>query len=173
MPNPIGVLEAGLTKEGIRFERGMLTISEPMPTPVIRQLKRWQQSPENAIVILDAPPGASCAVVETLRAVDFVLLVTEPTPFGVHDMKQMLGIVQEMSLPAGVVINRCGIGDGQMDEFLAQNNLPVLLRVPFTKELASGIAAGQNLIDVLPEYSRQLQHVHRQISEMLGGGEPC
>lgn len=170
--NPIGVLESGITEEGIHFSQGLLTISEPMPTPVIRQLKRLNHPSESAIVILDAPPGASCSVVETLRGTDFVLLVTEPTPFGMHDLKQTLGIVQEMAIPAGIVMNRDGIGDGQLDEFLSQNHLPVLLRVPFSKALATGIAAGRSLIDVLPEYRQRLQSLFQQIADCAIGGKP-
>jgi MinD superfamily P-loop ATPase len=171
--NAIGVLESGATDEGIHFSRGMLTISEPMPTPVIRQLKRLDRPAKESIVILDAPPGASCSVVETLRGSDFVLLVTEPTPFGLHDLKQMLGIVQEMGIPAGIVINRDGIGDSRMDEFLSQNHLPILLRVPFSKTLATGIAAGDSLINLLPEYHQRLQNLFQQIASFVTEGKPC
>lgn len=173
IPNPIGALESGLTSDGIHFSRGLLTISEPMPTPVIRQLKKSVRPSKDSIVILDAPPGASCSVVETLRGADFVLLVTEPTPFGLHDLKQMLGIIKEMGIPAGIVINRDGIGDSRMDEFLSQNHLPVLLRVPFDKMLATGIAAGKSLIDVFPEYRLCLLTLFQQISDRINEGAPC
>jgi MinD superfamily P-loop ATPase len=88
-PNPIGALETGQTDTGIDFARGVLSISEPMSTPIIRQLKRWKQGVPDQITILDAPPGASCSVVETVRGSDFVLLVTEPTPLGLlHDLNR-------------------------------------------------------------------------------------
>ena len=173
IPHPIGVLESGTARDGIHFSRGVLTISEPMPTPVIRQLKKTVRQSKDAIVILDAPPGASCSVVETLRGTDFVLLVTEPTPFGFHDLKQMLGIVSEMGIPAGIVINREGIGDSRMDEFLDQNNLPGMMRIPFTKALASGIAAGNTLIDVLPEYRQKFEVLYQKIVATLDGGVVC
>jgi MinD superfamily P-loop ATPase len=173
--NPIGVLETGMTSHGIQFSRGLLTISEPMPTPIIRQLKRLERpsDPGDTIMILDAPPGASCSVVETLRGTDFALLVTEPTPFGLHDLKQMLGIVREMDIPTGIVLNRDGMGDNRVQDFLDQNNLPVLLRVPFLKELAAGIASGQSLVDIMPEYRLRLQHMYLQILEITTGGESC
>lgn len=173
VPNQIGKLEAGRTKEDIRFAQGVLTISEPMPTPVIRQLKRWDQTSETDVTILDAPPGASCSVVETLRGSDYALFVTEPTPFGLHDLKQALGIAQEMNIPAGVVINRDGIGDDQVDRFLSQNDLPVLLRIPFSKTLAAGIAAGKSLIEELPEYRSRFKGVFRQIVESIAEGKSC
>jgi MinD superfamily P-loop ATPase len=125
-----------------------------MPTPIIRQLKRWKQGAPDQIVILDAPPGASCSVVETVRGSDFVLLVTEPTPFGLHDLKQMVGILREMGIPAGVVINRDGIGDGALEAYcIAAEGLPVrMLRIPFDRAIAEGTAKGQSLIDISPEY---------------------
>ena len=158
VPNQIGMLESGLTRDGIYFSHGQLTISEPMPTPVIRQLKRLNRVSDDSIVIFDAPPGASCSVVETLRGADFVILVTEPTPFGLHDLKQMLGIIKEMGIPTGIIINRDGIGDSQMDKFLTQNHLSILLRIPFDKLLATSLAAGHNLIDVYPEYRQHFRN---------------
>jgi MinD superfamily P-loop ATPase len=151
-PNPIGVLEAGPAESGIAFAHGILTISEPMPTPIIRQLKRWKTSGPDQILILDAPPGASCSVVETVRGSDFVLLVTEPTPFGLHDLKQMVGILREMGIPAGVVINRDGIGNGSLEAYCTAENLPILLRIPFDRAIAEGTAQGRSLIELYPAY---------------------
>jgi MinD superfamily P-loop ATPase len=173
IPNPIGVLESGATGEGLHFSRGILTISEPMPTPIIRQLKHLTNPEPESVVILDAPPGASCSVVETLRGVDFVLLVTEATPFGYHDLKQMLGILSDMHIPAGIVINRDGIGDNRMDEFLAQNRLTVLMRIPFDQLLAEGLAAGKPLIEIYPAYRQRLQELYRQIVACVDGGKSC
>ncbi len=173
VPNPIGMLESGLTQEGIRFARGLLTISEPMPTPIIRQLKKSELISKDDIVIYDAPPGASCSVVETLRGVDYALLVTEPTPFGLHDLKQMLGIAQEMNIPVGIVINRDGIGDARMEAYLQEHHLPILLRIPYLRILATGIASGKTLIDILPEYREHLQHLYAQILEQGIGGVSC
>ncbi len=166
--NPIGILEYGIGLENIDFFQGQLTISEPMPTPVIRQLKKMEHLLLNTIDIFDAPPGASCSVVETLRGVDFVLLVTEPTPFGLHDLKQMLGILRDMNIPAGIVINRDGIGDDCLKESLMEYHIPILLRVPFDRILAENLAAGLTLVDVYPEYRDTLQRLYRQITELVG-----
>ena len=151
IPKPIGVLKTGITSEGIHFAHGVLNISEPMPTPVIHQLKRFESPPEEAIVIIDAPPGASCAVVETLRGADFALLVIELTPFGLHDLKQMLGIVREMGIPVGIVINRDGISDNHVEKFLSENDLPILLRIPYLRKWLR-VASGVPLIQIMPEY---------------------
>ncbi len=157
VPNPIGVLETGSTPEGIFFARGVLTISEPMPTPIIRQLKRLEKPVNTSIAILDAPPGASCSVVETLRGSDYAVLVTEPTPFGLHDLKQMQGIVEEMKIPAGVIINRVNGEYKELDDYLAEKKLPVLLRIPYDRRIAEGVAQGKTLLDIYPEYQMTLQ----------------
>ena len=167
IPNSIGVLEAGTTPDGIHFSQGVLTISEPMPTPVIRQLKQSNHPSQDAIVILDSPPGASCSVVETLRGVDFVLLVAEPTPFGLHDLKQMVGITEEMAIPAGVIINRENGSFNPLDEFCEDSHLPILMHIPFDRTIASGLAAGKTLVGIYPEYSQAFQQAFKQIMAIL------
>lgn len=169
VPNPIGTIERGIVSENIEFFRGLLTISEPMPTPIIRQLKKRMLPQTDTINIYDAPPGASCSVVETLRGVDFALLVTEPTPFGLHDLKQMLGILSDMNIPSGVVINRDGIGDDSLEETLRESSIPVLLRVPFDRVLAENLAAGRTLVEVYPDYQDILRKVYQRITEITGG----
>ncbi len=171
VPNPIGTLERGMARENIAFLRGQLTISEPMATPIIRQLKKMEQPSEDFVDIFDAPPGASCSVVETLQGVDFALLVTEPTPFGLHDLKQMIGIVRDMNIPAGLVINRDGIGDDSLEELIKQEQLPILLRVPFNRLLAENLAAGQSLVDVMPEYQEVLVKLYQEMHEIVGGSD--
>jgi len=167
--NPIGALESGQTETGIGFARGVLDISEPMATPIIRQLKRWKKGVADQTVIMDAPPGASCSVVETVRGSDFVLLVTEPTPFGLHDLKQMTGIVREMNIPAGVIINRDGIGNSSVEAFCQAENLPILLRIPFDRAIAEGLSAGKTLVEVEPAYIERFQALHQQIGVAVEG----
>jgi len=169
VPNPIGTIERGMAVEDIEFFRGLLTISEPMSTPIIRQLKKMMHPQPNTINIYDAPPGASCSVVETLRGVDFALLVTEPTPFGLHDLKQMLGILRDMNIPSGVVINRDGIGDDSLKDILRESNIPILLRVPFDRTLAENLAAGRTLVDVYPKYRDILRELYQKVTEIVGG----
>jgi MinD superfamily P-loop ATPase len=165
--NPIGKLESGATPGGTPFSRGVLKISEPMATPIIRQLKRVALSPNNEVSILDSPPGASCSVVETLRGMDFALLVTEPTPFGLHDLKQIIGILDEFNIPSGVVINRDGIGDNQTDDFLTQRGIPILMHIPFSLKIAAGLSAGIPLIEITPALRQGFLDVYAHIIQII------
>jgi MinD superfamily P-loop ATPase len=164
--HPIGLLESGLTEDGIRFNQGLLTISEPMATPIIRQLKKFRDQSENTIEIFDAPPGASCSVVETLRKSDFVLLVTEPTPFGLHDLKQVKGIIDDMQLEAGVVINKDDDRFLPLTEYCKENSLPVLMRIPFERKIAEGIAQGLSLIEIYPAYREKFIQLFNQVQSL-------
>jgi MinD superfamily P-loop ATPase len=167
VPEVLGILESRHTDGGIRFARGTLNIGKPMAVPVIRQLKRWQRPYPGETVIIDVPPGTSCPVVEAVRGADFVLLVTEPTPFGLHDLKLAYELTQELGLPAGVIINRDGIGDSGVDNFCARTGLPVLLRIPLDREIAEGLAQGKPLITLRPDYAAPLRGVVEAISNQV------
>lgn len=163
---PIGELRHGITDSGLDFYMGELTVSEPMPTPVIRQLFAYTKAPSD-IVILDSPPGASCSVVATVYDADFVLLVTEPTPFGLHDLKQMLGVLAQTKAATGVIINRDGIGDSSVDDFLDETSIPILMRIPYQPEIAKRLAAGQILTDFMPTFQQKFEDLLENIEEMI------
>ena len=148
----MGVLHSGVTATGMDWAQGVLNVGEPMAVPIIRELKKWAPPNPPAIEIRDASPGASCPVVETMRGADFALLVTEPTPFGLHDLKQVVGITRELGIPAGVVINRDGIGDNAVEAYCAEAGLPILLKIPMERRFAEAIASGKTLVDAAPEY---------------------
>jgi MinD superfamily P-loop ATPase len=149
-----GVLERGLAAAGFPFARGVMNIGEPMAVPIIHQLKQWALGQEGQTIILDVPPGTSCPVVESVRESDLLLLVTEPTPFGLHDLKLMVELAYELQIPAGVIVNRNGSTKfPYLDEFCIKAGLPILLRIPFERQIAEGIARGQTLIDVHPRYT--------------------
>jgi len=162
-PRVLGRLEAGWSG-GIRFAHGILNVGEAMAVPVIHDLKDWAKPEADQVTILDAPPGTSCPMVESVVGSDFVLLVTEPTPFGLHDLKLAVEAVRELGIPMGVVINRDGIGDQAVEEFCAAESLPVLLRVPFQREIAEEIARGGTLLGIRPEYGEQLLDMMGQIT---------
>ena len=167
IPDVMGVVERGVTPEGISFARGVLDVGEPMAVPVIRQLKKWAVPQPGQVVVHDAPPGTSCPVVEAMRGADYVVLVTEPTPFGLHDLRLAVQVARELNIPVGVIINRDGSGDAGVDEFCAAVGLPVLLRIPFERAIAEGVAQGKNLVEIHPEYTAHFRQIFNQITTAL------
>jgi MinD superfamily P-loop ATPase len=163
----MGVIERGHAEAGIAFARGVLDVGEPMAVPVIRQLKKWAVSKPGQVVIRDAPPGTSCPVVETMRSSDYVLLVTEPTPFGLHDLRLAVKVAAELGIPAGVIINRLNGDFPELEKFCRSIGLPVLMRIPFERAIAEGIAQGKLLVDIHPEYGSLFRHLLIQISGAL------
>jgi MinD superfamily P-loop ATPase len=159
----LGMLERGTTYTGITFARGILNVGEPMAVPVIRQLKRWVDPQPGQVVIVDVSPGTSCPVVEAARGAAYLLLVTEPTPFGLHDLKLAAQVARELNIPAGVVINRDGIGDAGVEEFCEAEGLPILLRIPFDKPIAEGIAQGKTLVEIYPDTIALFQKLFTRI----------
>lgn len=167
--NLVGTLEKGVAGT-VEFFQGTLNVGEAMAVPVIRQLKQWAIPPDvgDRPVILDAPPGTSCPVVETMRGADAALLVTEPTPFGLHDLRVAVQVARdELGLPVGVVINRDGVGDDGVDAYCAAEGLPILLRIPLERAIAEGIARGESLISIRPEYQTRLAELWKRIMELL------
>ena len=166
MPHTIGQLQEGDVSAGLSFASGELTISEPLATPVIRQLKQWQ-SGTDVVLLMDAPPGASCPVVETLQGADFALLVTEPTPFGLHDLKQIVQVVRRMKIPFMVVVNRSTLASGLIEQYCAAQNITIGLKIPFQKEIAARWAAGQPLLAILPGMQDSLWQLFNLVEECL------
>jgi len=164
--NVMGVLESGSTPSGMEFARGVLNIGEPMAVPVISQLKKWRTPKSGQIVILDTPPGTSCPVVETVRGADFLLLVSEPTPFGLHDLRLMAEVGGTLGIPSGVIINRDGIGDKAVERYCEQNELPILMRIPLDRRIAAGLAQGIPLIEILPEYRNHFSQLYQRIRNL-------
>jgi len=145
----VGVVEEGLAGE-IRFVHGRLAIGEAMPVPVTRAVKA--RADPAATVIIDAPPGNSCPVVEAIKGSDFCLLVTEPTPFGLHDLALAVELSRRLGIPCGVVINRDGSGDGQIEEYCVAQDIPVLLRIPLDRRIAELYCRGTTLVAGMPNW---------------------
>lgn len=151
-PRTVGRLEAGPARDGVRFRRGVLDIAERMVVPVIRALKRWSPTPPGDLEIRDLPPGTSCPVVESLRGADVALLVTEPTLFGLQDLLRMIELVQDLGMPAAVVVNRDGVGDAPVERVCRERMLPIVMRIPLERSLGEALARGLPLIDAQPAY---------------------
>ena len=150
---------------GIRFAHGILNIGEAMAVPVIRELKKRIGEDSGRIVILDASPGTSCPVVETMRGADFVLMVTEPTPFGLHDLRLAVEVARhELGLPVGVVINRDGVGDRGVEDYCTAENIPILMRIPLDRRIAEAYSEGISMVEALPEYREQFVELYHRIA---------
>ncbi|MBT3321771.1 MAG: P-loop NTPase [Anaerolineae bacterium] len=164
----MGVLESGNAIKNIDFAQGVMNIGEPMAVPIIRELKRWAPAKASAIEIRDSPPGASCPVVETIRGADFALLVTEPTPFGLHDLKQVVEITKEFEMPTGVVINRDGIGNNAVEAYCEEVGIPIMMRIPMERRIAEAIASGKPLLKAAPEYQKDFENMLGNIITEVG-----
>jgi MinD superfamily P-loop ATPase len=142
-----------------------------MAVPIIRELKRWHTFSDEQTVIRDAPPGTSCPVVETMRGSDFVLLVTEPTPFGLHDLKLAVQLTRELELPTGVVVNRAGLCDSSVDEYCQDAGIPILMRIPLDEAIGAAVARGNTLVEAFPEYLPRFRELHTQITSLIHPGK--
>jgi len=162
--HPLGVIERGHSSS-LEFGHGRLHIGEAMASPIIAELK--ETTPERDWTILDAPPGTACTVITTLHGVDGVLLVTEPTPFGLHDLRAAVGVVRTLELPAGVVINRDGTGDREVETYCEDEGLPILLRIPFDRRIAETGADAQILVEALPEWRARFVELAQQVKELV------
>jgi MinD superfamily P-loop ATPase len=140
--------------------------------PTIQAVK--QHIPETGIAILDAPPGTSCPVVETLQKVDYLVLVAEPTPFGLHDLQLVVEMARLLHLNFGVVINRAGWGDRQLYNYLEKENIPLLGEIPNDKAIATAYTKGQLAVDALPQYRDLFAQIAEAIVQKTGlGKELC
>ncbi len=144
---------------------GVLDIGEPVVTRLISAVKRHIL--EDTLNILDAPPGTACPVIETMRESDFVLLVTEPTPFGIHDLSLMLDVVEELGIPHGVVVNRAGLGDRSVYDLCSSRDVPVLLEIPFDRKIAEFYSRGVPFVTIMSEWAPRFQRMLTDIQEMI------
>jgi MinD superfamily P-loop ATPase len=111
---------------------------------------------DNSLIIYDSPPGTSCPVIETTKEVDFVVLVTEPTPFGLHDLKLAVETMRLLKKDSGVVINRDGIGNEDVVAYCAAEHIPLLARIPYDVRIARLYAKGGLIYPHIQEFREQL-----------------
>jgi len=150
----IGVVET-IQAENITLIQGRLDIGVAMAPPLVRAVKARQQNSVPAI--LDAPPGTSCPIIATIRGANFVVLVTEPTPFGLHDLELAVDMVREIGIPFGVVVNRVGIGDDRVHVYCKHDGIPILQEIPDDQRIAEAYSNGRLIVDALPEYQGLFQ----------------
>jgi MinD superfamily P-loop ATPase len=157
---PIGVVESG-TAGSLIFAHGRLNPGEAMSPPLINAVKKLIMP--GKVTIIDAPPGTSCPVVSAVSGCDYCLLVTEPTPFGLNDLDLAYRMVARLGIPAGVVINRCDLGDSGVENYCLKNDLPVLQRIPFDIEMARLYARGEPAVLHLPAWHSSFQDLFERI----------
>ena len=144
----LGTIEEGAAGS-VDFLQGQLNVGEAMPVPLIRALKKKVR--DVGMVILDCPPGTSCPVISAMRGSHFVVLVTEPTPFGLNDLRLAVETVRALSLRFGVVINRADVGDAGVRRYCEEQSIPILLEIPDDRRIAEAYSRGQPAVEALPD----------------------
>lgn len=159
-PKEIGFVDIG-TANDVKFGQGRLKIGDIHTPPLIKKTKA--HALQEGIVIIDAPPGTSCPVIEAVKGADFVLLVTEPTPFGLNDLKLAVGLVRDMNLPFAVAINRYGIGNDEVEKYCGAENIEIAMKLPDDRRIAEAYSTGQMIVDALPEYKEQFSNLYEYL----------
>ncbi len=147
----VGALEYG-KRNGLDFIHGKVDIGEAKSPPLIEQVRKKCTGYD--YVLIDSPPGAACPVVASVRGVDLCVLVTEPTPFGMNDASIVLDLIQQLGVKCAMVINRSDIGDDRTEKFCEEDDIPVLARIPFDRELAEEYSVGVTAVERFPRYEK-------------------
>jgi MinD superfamily P-loop ATPase len=174
--NEIGILEEG--KAGaINFTHGRLNIGEPMAPPIIKKIRNkskedYRSNQDNDITnhhitLIDAPPGTSCPVIESIKGSDYTILVTEPTPFGLHDLILAVEVLKKLNIPHGVVLNKCDIGDHKVEEYCKKNGIPLLLSIPLDREIAVAYSQGIPIVKINPSYEQKFIQLFQKIVQTI------
>jgi MinD superfamily P-loop ATPase len=159
----IGVVET-MMSESITLIGGRLDVGVAMAPPLIRAVKERLQ--KDIPAILDAPPGTSCPVIAAIRDTDLVLLVTEPTPFGLNDLSLAVDMVRELKIPFGVIVNRMGSGDDRVHIYCQKEAIPLLLEIPDDRKIAESYSRGILMVDALPEYREFFESLMEKITKL-------
>jgi MinD superfamily P-loop ATPase len=160
----LGVVEKG-RMNGITFIHGRLRVGEAMVPPLIRKVRSMVDP--DVTTIIDAPPGTSCPVIESMKHNDFVLLVTEPTPFGLHDLTLAVGAIRILNIPHGLVINRSDMGDHRVRAYAEKEEIPILMEIPFDRKIADIYARGELLVSEMPEWKERFKSLFYKVEELV------
>jgi MinD superfamily P-loop ATPase len=160
----LGIIRKGVFN-GLEFVHGELRVGEAMAPPLIQKVRDFLH-PEK-LTIIDAPPGTSCPVIAAVKDTHFVLLVTEPTPFGLHDLKLAFGAVKLLGIPCGLVINRSDVGDDGVEAYANRVNVPILMQIPFDRRIAEAYSKGKMIVEILPEYKDKFHALFQQVMDLI------
>ncbi len=152
------------------FIEGRLKIGNEQASPLIHQTLNYlaESLPDPRHRFYDCPPGTSCAVIAATREADLVLLVTEPTPFGLYDLELAVQTMRHLGRETAVVVNRCGIGNAEVFAFCAREHIPVWAQIPDQRSIAERYSRGELLHTSVPEFRRELEKIARQIRARAG-----
>jgi MinD superfamily P-loop ATPase len=141
------------------------------PVPVIK--KAIKEANDRTLNIFDSPPGISCPFIATVDKADYVVLVTEPTPFGLNDLKLSVETLQHLGKPFGVIVNRANLGDDAVFKYLQKNNIPLLMEIPMDREIARIYSEGRMLVDEKPEFQSQFIQLYKTINQLNKALQTC
>ncbi len=156
----IGIIERGLNN-GLEFYHGLLNIGEPMATPLVKAVKN--KIDDNKITIIDSPPGTSCPVIESIKDTDYCILVTEPTPFGLYDLKLAVEVVRKLKVPFGVLINQEGIGDKGVEKYCKEEDIPIIMKIPHDKKIAKLYSKGIPFVKKMKDWEDKFIELYGKI----------
>jgi MinD superfamily P-loop ATPase len=165
----IGRVETGHANS-VAFIGGKLKVGTAMSPPLIRAVKH--EIPHDGVTIIDAPPGTSCPMIAAVRNSDFVILVTEPTPFGLHDLTLAVDTMRQIEIPFGVVINRCDVGDACAHQYCAREGIPILLEVPDSRRVAEAYSRGEMLVKAMPEMKDLFLQLFARVQDLVKTDTP-
>ena len=154
----------GARSGGVEIVWGELALGEARTTPLIKAVK---DGAEGETVIVDCPPGTSCSLVESVRGTDFCLLVTESTPFGLYDLNIALRVLEMINIPRAVLVNKSGMGDRKVYEYLKKRNIPLLMEIPLDRKIAELYSRGEIFAEKMPEWKAKFAVMIREIEEMI------
>ncbi len=171
VPKKMGMLKH-FRNDKLSFIESRLDIGEEQAVPLIKQSQEYVEEhfPDDILRIYDSPPGTSCPVIEVTRDVDFVILVTEPTPFGLHDLKIAVETMKELKKPFGVVVNRHGIGNDGVLRYCEGEGIPVLAKIPNDRKIAELYSEGKLVYNEVPEVKQELDKIITYLSTLKQGG---
>ncbi len=164
----VGVVETGHGKS-LLFSQGRLRIGEVMAPPLIKGVK--QSVVNSNVTIIDAPPGTSCPVIEAVRDSDFIILATEPTPFGLNDLILAVEMVRVLNIPFAIAINRCDVGDNAVKEYCAKEGIEIILEIPHDRRIAQAYSQGEIASECLPEYTDVFSNFVERITDQVMGAK--
>lgn len=166
IPRAIGQIDEGVCGS-LRLVQGRLNVGEAKSPPLIEAVRSAAAGRD--VTIIDAPPGTSCPVISAVKNVDYLVLVTEPTPFGLHDVRLAIDMARQLGIVHGVLINRADIGDSGVREHCAASGVPIVGEIGYDDRLARAYSRGEVICQTIAEYRERFTRILRQIREAAGG----